>query len=160
MPIKKYEGLTDLQNRLVSAVCDGIPPRDAALKAGYANSESSWTALRLPNVCSAIRNEIARRIVVEGAPLGLSVLIQLAKDDTVLPAVRRACARDLMAMAGHVAPKAAEQGDKGAKPLHEMSSDELRAVVDRLESELAARATPVSAPLDTLQIAKPLNWLD
>lgn len=160
MPIKKYEGLTDLQNALVAAVSEGLPAQEAALKAGYANGDSGWQALRLPNVVNAIHQEITRRIVVEGAPLGLRVLVQLAKDDAVLPAVRRACARDLMAMAGHVAPKAAEQGDKGAKPLHEMSSDELRAVVDRLESELAARATPVSAPLDTLQIAKPLNWLD
>lgn len=156
MALKKYEGLTDLQNRMVAATCDGLPPGLAALKAGYSLEEAGWQTLRLPSVIVAIHLEIQRRIVTEGAPLGLRVLVELAKDDTVPGAVRRACARDLMAMAGHVAPKASEQGDKGAKPLHEMSSDELRAVVDRLESELAARSTQV----DAVPNAKPLTWLD
>lgn len=160
MQLKKHEGLTDLQNALVFAVCDGMSPKDAARKAGYAMGESGNAALRLPNVISAIHSEISRRIVSEGAPLGLKILLELGRDPTVPGAVRRACARDLMAMAGHVAPKASEAAPGGSKPLHEMTSDELRGTIDRLESELGARATVVYAPNDALPNAKPLTWLD
>src|ERR1044072_4867167 len=68
-----------------------------------------------------------------------------------------------MDTAGFVAPKAAEAAVSDAKPLHEMSSDELRGLVDKLESELGARALDVT-PADNAHKspparAKPLAFL-
>jgi hypothetical protein len=157
---KKFNGLTDQQTVLVLAVLAGKEIPVAASEAGYNSTQAAYGALRAHSVCSAMRTEITKRLTMEGAPLGYRVLVGLARDETVPAAVRRACARDLLDRAGFIPPRAAaaESGDE--KPLQDMSSDELRALIDRTESELGARATPINAPINALPALKPMEWLD
>jgi hypothetical protein len=158
--------LTDMQAAFVRETVKGRLPDDAARAAGYnmTHPDIAYRLLQNPGVALAIRFEVNRLLTVEALPLAYNVLKDLAKDPKVPPAVRRACARDLIDRAGFVAPKAQAFEGQGEKPLSEMSSEELRALVDKLESELAGRAVDVSDPPnapDSAPIsAKPLNWLD
>lgn len=153
--------LTEMQGDFVRLVVQGKSPDDAASLAGYQGE--AWGAaarlLRTPGVAIAIRNEINRLLTVEGLPVAYQTLLTLAKDNTVPGAVRRACARDLMDRAGIVPPKASAPDSKDQKPLSDMTSDELRGLVDRLESELAGRAIDVSAPGSAPALTNRLEFL-
>ncbi len=153
--------LTDMQAEFVRGVCAGRRPDDAARAAGFGGE--AWQVasrlLHVPAVVAAIRTEINRLLTIEALPLAYRVLLDLAKDETVPAAVRRACARDLIDRAGIVPPKAQEAPGQGDKPLSEMSSEELRGLVDRLESELAGRAIPVDAQDNAQPGAKRLEFL-
>jgi hypothetical protein len=94
---------------------------------------------------ATVRNTILKTLQVHGAPLGLRVLQEIARDEQAPKAVRADCAYKLLTLAGFVAPKA-EAAAPGEKMLGEMSQDELRRIVDECENELAARAKPVSLP--------------
>lgn len=153
--------LTEMQADYVRYLISGKSPEDAVIAAGY-TADAYATAYRLsrtPAVTAVMRSEINRLLVVEGLPLAYQTLLQLAKDSSVNPAVRRACARDLMDRAGIVPPKASAADPGGQKPLSEMSSDELRGLVDRLESELAGRAIDVSAQVSTPALPNRLEFL-
>jgi hypothetical protein len=161
--------LTERQQKFVREVVKGRRPDDAARAVGYTGD--IWSAvgnlLHQPSVATAIRLEINRLLTVEAAPLAYNVLVDLARDTATPPAIRRACARDLLDRSGFIPPKAESALSATEKPLSDMSSDELRGLVDRLESELGARALPVEAPppSDNAQDIgptsdKPLSWLD
>jgi uncharacterized protein (UPF0147 family) len=155
--------LNDRQESFVKEILKGRVPADAYRAAGY-SEESDHNAnslLHSPAIAAAIRFGITMRLTTEALPLAYNVLAELARDVAVPAAVRRAAARDLMDRAGFVAPKAIDAASAGAdKPLSEMSSDELRGLVDKLESELGARALPVNAQPMAATKAKPLQWLD
>lgn len=149
--------LTEQQEKFVAEVVRGNKPEAAAMLAGYGGNsrQISWALLRNPAIVAAIRIEITRLLTAEALPLAYRVLTDIAKDETAPVAVRRACARDLIDRAGIVPPKAAENGAAGAeKPMSEMSTSELRALVDRLESELGARAVDVTPSSDKAQKPK------
>ena len=155
--------LTDQQEKFVRYTCDLGNIQVAARMAGYSESMVSEAArlLRSDAVSAAIRLEITRRLNGEALPVAYKVLLDIAKDVTAPAAVRRACARDLIDRAGVVPPKAADSaGNGGDKPMSDMTTGELRALVDRLESELGARAVDVSAPKSKTIEAKPLTFLD
>jgi phage terminase small subunit len=157
--------LTEKQQKFVHEIVKGRIPVDAAREAGFQSGlkEQAFRLMHTPAVAAAIRFEITRLLTVEALPLAYRVLTDLARDSSVPAAVRRACARDLMDRAGFVTPKAPEAAAGAEKPLSEMSSDELRGLVDRLESELGARAvdvTPDSAQHSAQKTANPLSFLD
>jgi phage terminase small subunit len=152
--------LTDQQRALVHELVNGVPQGLAGERAGYSHKESVSAAIRLPHVAAAVRVEITRRLVVEAAPVAYSVLLSLARDEKVPPAVRRNCARDLIGLAGWVPPKAEGAESAIEKPLTERTTHELHELVAKLESELAGRATPVNAQNAQDDEAKPLSWLD
>jgi hypothetical protein len=81
--------------------------------------------------------------MVVDAPASFAVLRELRDDVDISPKVRFDCARTLLDRAGHVAPRATIDRNQADKPLHELSTDELRTMADRLEGELAERAKPV-----------------
>lgn len=64
--------------------------------------------------------------------------------------IRADAAKVLLDRAGYVPPKANEPGAGAMRDPSEMSSDELRAYIDKAEQQLAARASPVE---DTRQDA-------
>lgn len=155
--------LTDQQENFVRHVCDVGNLQVAARMAGYSESmvDAAYRLIRHNGIAAAIRLEITRRLNGEALPVAYKVLLDIAKDTTAPAAVRRACARDLIDRAGVVPPKAADSAGNGAdKPMSDMTTAELRALVDRLESELGARAVDVSAPKAKTIEAKPLAYLD
>lgn len=90
---------------------------------------------------------------MEGAPAALDYLIRLVKDEKASERVRADAAKTLLDRAG-MAAKAAEGKELDDRALADMSKEELRAMMERAQRELAERATPVidatvSAPDDS-----------
>lgn len=138
--------LTEQQARFVVAMARGAPEKLAASSAGYSEDNFRHTIpvlLRSPQILLAIQSEVRRRLVTF-APTALGVLEHLAEHATS-EKVRADCSKDLLNRAGLVAPRAAAPGT-GEKPLHELAVVELRAMADRLQGEIEARAKPVNAP--------------
>lgn len=119
-------------------------PEAAAISAGYDPSHGRKLE-RIPAIVEYVRAEVQRRLQVEGAPLGLRVLTEIARDTKAPAGVRVDCAKTLLSRGGHVEPKAAES-QAGEKDLSDMSQDELLGVINQCEGELGKRATPVNAP--------------
>jgi len=89
----------------------------------------------------AVRDTLAQRLL-SSAPSALSVLERLMTDENVPAAVRRLAASDLLDRVGLVSQTALALS-RPVESLSDMPARELRALVQRLESELFARATPV-----------------
>jgi len=168
LKVLRDSGLTEQQATFVRHIGAGESPVRAAEMAGYSEGQIAHALLRNPNVLRAVHIETARLLVADG-PTNFKVLRKIRDDETAPKGVRADVAIKLGRLAGHVEPtKAAETHEK---PLSEMTAEELRQYVersqreiDRMEGELAARATPVSAPLDAPEqgstAPKPLNYLD
>ncbi len=171
MNVAKLEnGLTPMQHAFVSAIVKGSKPIDAASVAGFSDPHNdAWRLMRLPGVVAAVHLGVQRSLI-EDAPLSLAVLRTLRDDATTPHRVRADIGIKLLSLAGHVAPTTKSDGSP-EKALSDMSPDELHAYIgrnqkeiERLESELAARAkdvsAPHSAPSPPIIDAKPLNYLD
>jgi phage terminase small subunit len=138
--------LTEMQAAFVRHVSEGVDPNQAVGLAGYGGSNVYTRAhelLRAPHVLAAIHTEVRRRLVA-GAPIALSVIERLVKDETTPPKIRLDAAKTLLDRAGHIAPRAIVDKATHELSLHELSIGELRQLADRLEGELAGRAKDVS----------------
>ncbi len=136
--------LNETAREFARRVARGEAPNEAGRALGLTEL-AHHNLLRQSAIVWAIRVERQRLLSTEGASLGYKVLMDLARDESVQPAVRRSAAKDLLNLGGHVPPKAEfDTNSHNNRPLSEMSSDELRALVDKLDSELADRAKPIS----------------
>ena len=125
----------------------------AALASGYApefaSKASSWVT-RHPQLLAALHLETARRLAT-AAPAALQTVEQIRKGEIKDNAkVRLDAAKVVLALAGHIAPRARALDDGQAKTLGEMSLEELKATQDRLNNELASRAKAVNAHPQTI----------
>jgi hypothetical protein len=138
--------LTDKQTAFVAALIETGDAPTAAELAGFLDrpSKEAWRLLRIPHVLAAV-NAAVQIALAEDAPLARNLLRQYVKDESINPKIRLDAARTLLDRAGHIAPKAKDPSAGHDKPLHEMSLEELRALVDRYEAELTGRAKLVSA---------------
>jgi len=98
------------------------------------------------------------------APMAIKVLESLMADEAVPAAVRRLAASDLLDRVGLVS-QASMALSKPLESLSEMPARDLRQLVERLETELFARAKPVrdlefQPPDSTPAATKPLSVLD
>jgi phage terminase small subunit len=123
----------------------GDAPKAAQL-AGFLDrpSREARRLLGIPYVLAALNTAMAAALA-EDAPLARKLLRRYVEDEALHPKLRLEAAKSLLDRAGHIAPKARDANGEQHKPLHEMSIDELRALVDRYEVELAGRAKLVSA---------------
>lgn len=138
--------LTNQQQTFVELLSQGLGKDVAAVGAGYVPGSSAVVLLlQSPHVTRAVERRMRSVLVNDAAPLALRVLQEVAANAEVHPAIRRAAARDLLDRAGYVPPKAASQ-ELADKSIATMSADELAALVNKMEGELAARAKDVSAP--------------
>ena len=150
--------LTEQQRELVrDLVVDGKPPEEAAKLAGY-HSKSVYRTLRTPAVAAAISETIQLDLASVGAPLAYRVAKSLLKDESVSARVRADLSIKILDRAGHIAPTRKEP--PAQKAFSEMSRDELAAFIernqteiDRIEGELADRATDVSPETDPSYVA-------
>jgi len=104
----------------------------------------------------------ARLLMV--APVAVRVLESLMTDESVPAAVRRLAASDLLDRVGLVS-NASLALSRPLESLSEMPARDLRQLVERLETELFARAKPVrdlefQPPDGTPAATKPLSVLD
>jgi hypothetical protein len=147
--------LNEMERAFVRRLAEIGDPRTAILDAGYLGERPDRAAnnlLATPHILKAVQTAVRGRLVNEG-PNSIRVLVELRDNPEISPKVRADCAKTLLDRAGHVAPRATIDRNQTDKPLHELSTDELRAMADRLEGELAERAKPVisaaPAPIET-----------
>jgi superfamily II DNA or RNA helicase len=158
-------GLTELQMNFVQAVGRGLRPADAVAESGYQTGNPHQVAhhlLRTPSVMRAIQVETARQLA-EAAPMALDVVKRLALGElgaANLPKVRLDAAKTLLDRAGMIAPKAKDADSSLDKQLNEMTVEELRALMSKLEGAIADQAKDVSAPSDEPSDANALTLLD
>lgn len=145
--------LTEQQRDLVKyLVVEGKPPEEAAQLAGY-HPKSVYRTLRTPAVAAAIGEMIQLDLVSVGAPLAYRVAKSLLIDESVSARVRADLSIKILDRAGHIAPT--RKDSAAHKAMSEMTRDELatfiehnQAEIDKIEDELAARATDVSPSRD------------
>lgn len=150
--------ITAQQQEFVRLVALGTPHDEAAVLAGYA-PHTGWSVMQSPAVRRVLHLAISEVLVTEGAPLAVKTLLEVVKNKEYSPRDRVAAARTILDRAGYTG-KSTSADSPADKPLSEMSTDELKALVDKLEGELADRATPVNAPESHGKPAQYLDFLD
>lgn len=154
---KIAEGLDERQHSFVTiflSTGDEFLARD---QSGYSKTLSP-TVIMAGNAVARAIGLATRHEIGTSAPLALGVIKHLVRHGTT-ERVRLDAAKTLLDRAGHVAPKAREDTSAMDKPLHELSTEELRAYAAKLgdelqgiDSELGGRAKPVldaiAAPLE------------
>jgi phage terminase small subunit len=146
--------LTEKQARFVEAYVNGRNITGAAIGAGYSEvtaSQIGSALLRVPHVQAAVQAGVRHALALD-APLARRVLVDLAQDAHMNPKIRLEAAKTLLDRAGPVAPRPTTDKSTEHQALHEMSIEQLRALADKLEAELADRAMPV-APLEPVDPA-------
>lgn len=140
----------------------GGDPRPAMLKAGYdeAYAQREQNSLtRKPEVLAAIHIETARRVFAL-APGSLETVKSIERGTITEGAkVRLDAAKTILAIAGHIAPRAKAQGDGQERTLSEMTLDELKEKQDQLQGEILARAKPVNAQPAAIPAPQALDLL-
>lgn len=135
---------SDRQKAFVQAFVETGNATKAAEMAGYAARHAQSIGSRL-----ASRPDIARQIRVQQMAFAQAYLVPAANQailtilkDSKAPAGARVQAARLAYEAGGVMPEKGEEG--GAKELHEMTAEELRAALDKVEAALAGQAVDVT----------------
>lgn len=139
------EGLTAQEREFVRAFVNGQSYSQAAITAGYPSKEAAangWRLLRTAHVLAAVHSE-GRRLLVSEAPASIRTLIWL-REHAESEKVRESASRTLLDRAGLIAPRAVADSGRHEQALHEMGLGELRALADRLQSEIETRAKDVS----------------
>lgn len=118
----------------------------SARAAGYSDAASGYRLLKRPAVAAAMRWELERMLSVEAAPEAVALLRQVVTGKLgATPAVRVNAAKAVLGVAGFVAPKAPEAPVQEDRELTDLTPTELRALINDLEGELAAKARDVTA---------------
>ena len=141
-----------------------IETGDAALAGRVAGIGRPDQVAQRSDISAAIWSGVCARLVV-AAPVALSVLERLVRDESIPPHVRRLAASDILERAGYVR-KASDSSDS-VLGVADMTPSALRALIGRLESELSDKAKPVAVAVvehDAQPVAvssdKPLSVLD
>lgn len=139
---RSQQGLTAEQGAFVAALMRGASAADAAIEAGRPGDEM---ALMLDSAVQATIEAQSRAVLISSIPTVLVEIIRLARNATAADRARIEACKAALAMAGIVAPVRERAKSKSAN-LADMNADALRALVDQIQGELGARATPVDAP--------------
>jgi phage terminase small subunit len=142
--IRPYAGLTDMQSLFVRYVCDGMNHTKAAELAGYAGDSSTPSRVAShPEVIKAIGAELVRRLASEGAPVGYSVLLSIARNEAASDRARIDASKALLDRAGYVPPRASEPAPASFS-VDSMDREQLRRFIAEAESKLASEAKDVT----------------
>lgn len=139
-------GLSDRHRQFVMAYLEDGDAPGAAEACGY-HRYSGNQLLRTPAIAAAIHATASTLLRTEGAIVGYKVLLSIARNETAPAGVRAKCAVELMHMGGHVAPRPPDPEKSAELDLTPMTQAELLELIQGVESELATRAKPISAPI-------------
>lgn len=131
--------LTPGRARLVKAYSKTNSVKAAALEAGMAVT-SAYDALRTPDVQAAVMREQMYKLKVEGVPVAVSALIDIASDPTKRESARVMASKAIIQLA---------QGAPGVdgKSIDQMTVDEMTAQLEDLRARRAELATVVDAEI-------------
>lgn len=145
--IAKGPALNEKQAGMLADILSGIPPIEAAKRQGYQNPHNAAKDfMARPDVLLAVKRDSIGQLVGEGVPLAISTLFMILRDDAAPARVRVDAAKTVLDRAGIAAARPAAPEKANEKALSDMSPNELRALISRLENEVAERAAPVLAP--------------
>lgn len=114
-----------------------------------APSEAISAALTDPDLQREIRAVLDGRLLLEIAPRALKILKRVIDGDVKVTKLQFEAAKDALARAGFVPPKAAEPAGNLGKTIAEKTSAELKEFVRQAQNALADRAHEVvEAPKD------------
>lgn len=138
-------GLNEKELAFVIGVTDnGLSIRESAKRAGY----SEMYGYKLQNnkaIAAAIHDRIWWLLRTNDAPAARRVLYNIMMDESASKSARIECAKTLLNRGGYAEPKpiAPESGGLDKAP-SEMTGDELRQAIDKMQRELGVRATGAS----------------
>ena len=132
----------------------------AVVSAGYDTKTPASVGaklLRTPHVIAALQQELRRQLVA-AAPMALSVIVAILRNEALNPKVRLDAAKTLLDRAGHIAPRAEAPETGLPQNLHEMSLTELRELASKLRGERFGQAKTVvevtaTAPQQLVELA-------
>lgn len=131
--------LTPTESKFAKVYADTGDRTYAGHVAGYAHPAiSSHRAMTKPAVVEAVFRAQMRRITDEALPLAVETVLKLMRDDKTPPNVKGTVALGVMKHAQAIGVGAE------AKEPHEMTADEIRREIDRLEAVSASRAVLVN----------------
>ena len=147
-PVKTFAnnyGLDDKRALFLSHYLGGKSKMEALRLSGFPSNGANSAIFNDFRVSAALHAELARRLTCDAAPAAYNLLMKVMKDEKMPAKLRVECAKDLLNRAGFDAKRGAGQVDPSApgKDMSAMSTDELKSIVGRLESELFSRAKPV-----------------
>lgn len=151
------KGLSAQQEAFVAARLAGVSTVEAATRAGYGPDE--WLrVISDPAVAAALEAGVKAMLVDQAVDASLTVKSVSAKG-TAADRVKLDAARFTLMVAGFVPPMR-ERAKQRQASLADMQSEDLRALVDQLSGELAARAKPIDAPKRAPLSTKAADFLE
>lgn len=135
--------LTSVKHQaFLDAVLDGHGFTKAGELAGIKNITRDVIPVVLtPVVRAYARGRLRGKVDIEAAPAAYKILFDMMNDPTTTKGLRADIGKFFIAHS-LPAPKAKEEDDGADKPANEMTNNELLANIDRIEAEMAKRATP------------------
>lgn len=158
--------MTDKEDDFVSHFVQFGDAIKAAEAAGYAQAGIQGRQIaKRPRVAAAIRIETTRRMQ-HMAPVALSVLDKVMRDEKAPAGARVDAAKTILDRGGYGVPVAEKARSGDDRPLAEMSIPELERLVQDLENKRAAEALDVTpdsggnAPLIRADDDQPIDPLE
>jgi len=142
--------LSERQQLFIAELLRGRNKNEAALAAGYREG-SAGHVLRHAGVQRVLAAAMDRFLVGELAPTAFGVVNKLMLDEKTPAGVRAQLALGVLDRAGFGAKRHEKQAGDG-KDVAQMSAEELRQAIDKLQGEIDGRmrdVTPVSVPNDS-----------
>jgi hypothetical protein len=142
--------------KMIAASAAGLPPQEAARRAGYARPDvSAYQAIARPEILAAIKREQAAKLIQEGLPIAIATLIELASDGKQPGSVRIQASKVIV-------DRGLGSDDPAArKDPSEMTREELDRAIEALKRKAADAAKPVlDAELVPAPEPAPQNVLD
>jgi hypothetical protein len=142
--------LPERQFEMLYHYVSGDDKATACRKAGYP-ATASWTLFNRGKVRRALPLIIESFLVTDAAPAALRALYRIVTDDKAPGGVQVQAANSLLDRAGFGAKRHEKQAGEG-KDVAQMSADELRQAIDKLQAEIDGRmhdVTPDSEPDDS-----------
>ncbi|PPC88715.1 MAG: hypothetical protein CTY37_00220 [Methylotenera sp.] len=131
---------TELQTKFIQhIVYDGVSGTEAARRAGYSAASArqySSTLLATPHIQAAIRDEQYKYLNGSLASKAIKTLEAIMDDETAPAGARVDCAKTLLDRAGIIAPKSIAMSPFSDIPIHEMTTPQLEALIEKTEAYL------------------------
>ena len=150
-------GLTEKQQIYVERFVASGDPREAAEAAGYQPSDY-WRLRQDPRVLHAIAVQTTQRLK-DLVPVALAALSAVASNSQVAPSARVAASTAILDRAGFK-PRSDDTPGGLLEDLKDMSIDKLKELVSSLETQRAAAAKDVSAPVSQPHDAQVIDMLE
>lgn len=114
-----------------------------------------YSRMSQPDIAAQILTANNRRLLLDGAGPATKYLSDVAAGELEADKARTEAVKTLLDRCGLTGAQPQQ-----ATPVADMPADQLRAVLEAMEAELARRAKPVDAPITRQSAAEPLGFLD